>query len=139
MAFSGPLGFPFKTLDPFLFCVYHNDAYPAGSETDMFAPARGNGADFDWTKRYRMYHGDRIPGFPRHPHRGFETLTLVQEGTCDHSDSLGAAGRYGGDGRRGDLQWMTAGTRALALFVETWLCLVRTCCNCVCCILQRAC
>ena len=45
----------------------------------------------------------------QHPHRGFETLTLVQEGTCDHTDSLGAAGRYGGDGRRGDLQWMTAG------------------------------
>jgi hypothetical protein len=66
----------------------------------------------------RMYHGDRVPGFPRHPHRGFETLTLVQEGTCDHTDSLGAAGRYGGDGRRGDLQWMTAGT-ALHLSAES--------------------
>ena len=40
---------------------------------------------------------------------GFETITLVQEGTCDHTDSLGAAGRYGGDGHAGDLQWMTAG------------------------------
>ena len=36
-------------------------------------------------------------------------MTLVQEGTCDHTDSLGASGRYGGDGRAGDLQWMTAG------------------------------
>jgi hypothetical protein len=27
-----PLGFPFKTLDPFLFCVYHVDDYPAGDE-----------------------------------------------------------------------------------------------------------
>ena len=105
----GPLGFPFKTQDPFLFCVYHKDLYPAGNASNMFAPRKGNGADFDWSAPYRMYHGDRLPGFPQHPHRGFETLTLVQEGVCDHTDSLGAAGRYGGDGRRGDLQWMTAG------------------------------
>jgi len=105
----GALGFPFKTSDPFLFCVYHKDLYPVGDKAHMFAPRKGDGADFDWSQLYRMYHGDRLPGFPQHPHRGFETLTLVQEGTCDHTDSLGAAGRYGGDGRAGDLQWMTAG------------------------------
>ncbi len=132
-----PLGFPFKTLDPFLFCVYHNDAYPAGNANNMEAPRRGNGADFDCARPhghdarrrggaraptltvsrrapagstpYRMYHGERVPGFPQHPHRGFETVTLVQEGTVDHTDSLGQGGRYGGDGRAGDVQWMTAG------------------------------
>jgi hypothetical protein len=66
-----PLSFPAKTLDPFLFCVYHNDKYPAGDDK-MQAPRRGNGADFNPSAPYRMYHGDRIPGFPQHPHRGFE-------------------------------------------------------------------
>ena len=42
-----PLGFPFATPDPFLFCVYPNDDFPQGNPDNMFAPRRGNGADFD--------------------------------------------------------------------------------------------
>lgn len=100
----GKLGFPFKTPDPFLFCVYHRDDYPAGDDK-MQAPRRGDGMDFDWNLPYRMYHGERVPGFPQHPHRGFETITVTTEGLVDHTDSLGNSGRYG----HGDLQWMTAG------------------------------
>jgi len=99
-----PLTFPMKTLDPFLFCVYHRDLYPAGDEK-MQAPRKGNGADFNPSAPYRMYHGDRVPGFPQHPHRGFETVTATVKGLIDHTDSHGNAGRYG----HGDLQWMTAG------------------------------
>jgi len=102
------LGFPWETQDPFLFCVYHLDHYPKGNE-DM-GPAeslegRNLGNDFAPKDGWRMYHGNTIPGFPYHPHRGFETITIVNKGFCDHSDSLGAAGRFG----LGDVQWMTAG------------------------------
>jgi redox-sensitive bicupin YhaK (pirin superfamily) len=101
---------PMPTIEPFLFAVYHRDLYPAGNALNMEAPRRGDGADFDWSQPYRMYHGDRIPGFPQHPHRGFETLTIVRKGTCDHTDSLGNGGRFGGDGLNSDLCWMTAGS-----------------------------
>ena len=104
-----PLDFQWPTLDPFLFCVHHNDAYPQGN--DIMGPppesliGRNIGSDFEIRDGWRMYHGDKVPGFPVHPHRGFETITVVQKGLIDHSDSLGAAGRYGA----GDTQWMTAG------------------------------
>ena len=103
-----PLGFPWETLDPFLFCVHHDDAYPAGN--DALGPAtslagREIGQDFAGKDGWRMYHGQVVPGFPSHPHRGFETITIVRRGLVDHSDSLGATARYGG----GDVQWLTAG------------------------------
>jgi quercetin 2,3-dioxygenase len=103
-----PLGFPWQTVDPFLFCVHHDDAYPAGNEN--FGPkaslaGRNLGNDFTIKDGFRMYHGQVVPGFPQHPHRGFETVTIARRGYIDHSDSLGAAARFG----RGDAQWLTAG------------------------------
>ena len=103
-----PLDFQWPTLDPFLFCAHHKDHYPAGNDQlgpDASLSGRRIGQDFTLKNGWRMYHGQQVPGFPAHPHRGFETITVVTEGLIDHSDSLGAAGRYGG----GDTQWMTAG------------------------------
>jgi hypothetical protein len=74
-----PFGAPFDTSDPWLFAVYHRDEFPAGDD-NMRVPGgkRGNGADFELsaTKRWRFYHGDRIPGFPQHPHKGLLTATF---------------------------------------------------------------
>jgi redox-sensitive bicupin YhaK (pirin superfamily) len=44
-------------------------------------------------------------GAPDHPHRGFETVTYILDGTIEHEDSQGNRGRIGA----GDVQWMTAG------------------------------
>jgi quercetin 2,3-dioxygenase len=103
-----PLGFQWKTLDPFLFCVHHLDHFPRGNGqggADASLIGRSIGYDFTVKDGWRMYHGRKVPGFPVHPHRGFETVTIVRRGMVDHADSLGCAGRYG----QGDVQWMTAG------------------------------
>lgn len=45
-------------------------------------------------------------GVGAHPHRGFETVTIVYEGEVEHRDSTGSGGVIG----PGDVQWMTAGS-----------------------------
>ncbi|WP_442756513.1 pirin family protein [Methylocystis sp. JAN1] len=86
-------GFPVRTLfshqaqgprvSPFLLC-------------DYVAPF-----DFPPTKERR--------GVGQHPHRGFETVTVVYDGEVAHRDSTGAGGVIG----PGDVQWMTAGAGVL--------------------------
>ena len=44
-------------------------------------------------------------GVGQHPHRGFETVTIVYDGEVEHRDSTGGGGVIG----KGDVQWMTAG------------------------------
>ena len=48
-------------------------------------------------------------GVGQHPHRGFETVTIVYEGEVEHRDSTGAGGIIG----PGDVQWMTAASGIL--------------------------
>ncbi len=103
------LAFPWVGLDPFIMTVHHVDHYPAGN--DQLGPVaslegRRIGSDFSYKDGWSMYHGAAVPGFPQHPHRGFETVTVVRRGYVDHSDSLGATARYGG----GDVQWLTTGS-----------------------------
>ncbi len=103
-----PLGTQWPTVDPFLFCAHHLDRYPAGDgRQGPAAPLAGRdiGQDFAGLDGWNMYHGSHVPGFPQHPHRGFETVTVVRQGLIDHADSLGATARFG----RGDAQWLTAG------------------------------
>ena len=103
-----PVTGPWPTVDPFLFCVHHNDKFPVGDGKlgpKASLAGRNIGSDFSNRDGWSMYHGDSVPGFPRHPHRGFETVTIVERGLVDHADSLGAAARYG----QGDVQWLTAG------------------------------
>ncbi len=52
---------------------------------------------------------DKIRGVDKHPHRGFETVTIVYAGQLEHRDNAGHTGRIG----PGDVQWMTAGRGVL--------------------------
>ena len=67
---------------------------------------RDLGQDFAGRDGWRMYHGLVVPGFPQHPHRGFETVTFVRRGLRRPQPTRsGATARFG----RGDVQWLTAG------------------------------
>lgn len=102
------IGFQWGMDSPFLACMHHQDQFPAGNEVQgpaVSLEGRRMGNDFSGKDGFSMYHGESVPGFPVHPHRGFETVTIVLEGIVDHFDSKGAEGRYG----NGDVQWLTTG------------------------------
>jgi len=104
---TAPLSFPWPVIDPFIMVVHHVDRFPAGNGRLGPATQEGNLGDdmAAMGNGWHMYYGSDVPGFPAHPHRGFETVTFVRQGLVDHADSFGASGRYG----RGDVQWLTAG------------------------------
>lgn len=58
----------------------------------------------DYAGPYRFDPADRPRGVDVHPHKGFETVTIVYQGEVEHGDSTGRGGVI----REGDVQWMTA-------------------------------
>ena len=91
---------------------------PSGFEGEGF-PVRRAFAGVAMTDLDPFIHMDQMgevnyaPGEPKgtpwHPHRGFETVTYIIDGTFDHQDSNGGGGRI----TNGDTQWMTAGAGIL--------------------------
>jgi quercetin 2,3-dioxygenase len=63
----------------------------------------------DYAGPYKFDAAKQPRGVGQHPHRGFETVTIVYEGEVEHRDSTGAGGRIG----PGDVQWMTAASGIL--------------------------
>ncbi len=59
---------------------------------------------FDYAGPHMFEPAERPRGVGRHPHRGFETVTIVYDGEVSHKDSTGGGGTIG----PGDVQWMTA-------------------------------
>lgn len=99
----GKIEHALKTQNPFVIAMYHLDDFPEGN--GHLGPVIHPLDAAENTNAWRMYYGRYVPGFPAHPHRGFETVTVVVEGTVDHTDGMGSQGRYAD----GDVQWMTAG------------------------------
>ena len=91
---------------------------PSGFEGEGF-PVRRAFAGVDLTHLDPFIHMDQMgeveyaPGEPKgtpwHPHRGFETVTYMIDGTFQHQDSMGGGGLI----TNGDTQWMTAGAGIL--------------------------
>lgn len=103
---------PMPVRDPFIIGAYHKDNYPKANGNmgpDASLEGRVIGNDFNRNSEWKMYYGEKIPGFPHHPHRGFEIVTIVSKGYADHFDSKGSKGRYG----QGDVQLMSAGSGIL--------------------------
>jgi redox-sensitive bicupin YhaK (pirin superfamily) len=106
-----PLNLHWDAEDPFTFVSHHEDDYPHGNR--QHAPPleeiRGRNLGRDYQKRFgfRMYNGKVVPGFPKHAHWGYETVTLPAVGYIDHFDIEGNHGRFG----FGDVQWVCASSK----------------------------
>jgi hypothetical protein len=103
-----------ETLDPFLYCVYHVDAYPAAKDDSMEAPRQGDGQDFNPMAPYRMYHGDKIPGmYCRGVRSTHKSSSLSQHSDCCTAHDLG---HY-----QGSPNIHTEGLRPLLALWRAWL------------------
>ena len=91
----------------FLFCVHHDDKYPAGNDKlgpEASLAGRRLGMDFEGKDGWRMYHGETVPGFQA-PASRLRDRHHPAKRVHRSPDSLGATARFG----PGDVQWLTAG------------------------------
>lgn len=81
------------------------DGFPVRS---LFSYQDGNAFDpfllLDYAGPHQFAPAGATRGVGEHPHRGFETVTIVYQGELEHRDSSGSHGTIG----PGDVQWMTA-------------------------------
>jgi len=81
------------------------DGFPVRS---LFSYGEGNAFDpfllLDYAGPHKFAPSEAKKGVGEHPHRGFETVTIVYQGELEHRDSSGSHGSIGA----GDVQWMTA-------------------------------
>jgi hypothetical protein len=116
--FIDPQGFLWRTADPFLFCVHHDDAYPRATSV-WGRRRRWRGATWAGLRGpRRLAHvprrrGARLPATPAPRLRDGDDRA---RGLIDHSDSLGATARFGG----GDVQWLTAGRASCTRRCSRW-------------------
>jgi len=81
-----------------------------GFPVQTFVPQSGLDAEItpflllDYAGPHAFPPTDQPRGVDEHPHRGFETVTVIYQGEVEHRDSAGNSGRLG----PGDVQWMTA-------------------------------
>ena len=87
-------GFPVRTLFSYHDSFSHSDP---GAELSPFLL-------LDYAEPRTFPPTEKRLGVGPHPHRGFETVTIVYAGEVEHRDSAGGGGRIG----PGDVQWMTA-------------------------------
>jgi len=87
------------------------DGFPARSLFSYNSHGRGLSPVLllDYAGPHRFAPAAQPRGVGQHPHRGFETVTIVYEGEVEHRDSTGAGGKIG----PGDVQWMTAASGIL--------------------------
>ena len=70
----------------------------------------------DYAGPYRFPAAENRRGVGEHPHRGFETVTILYSGEVEHRDSGGGGGKIG----PGDVQWMTAGSGVVHEEMHSW-------------------
>jgi hypothetical protein len=92
------------------------DGFPVRTMFHYEDPAISPFLLLDHAGPYEFTPSQKRRGVGEHPHRGFETVTIVYKGEVEHRDSSGGGGKIG----PGDVQWMTAGAGLVHEEMHSW-------------------